>query len=43
MKGAAKAAQLGANAMQKVLDAVMEGPEWVAQQGKVVLLIIWGG
>ena len=43
VKGAAKTAQLGEDAMQKVLDAVMEGPEWVAQQGKVVLLIIWGG
>lgn len=40
VKGAAKAAQLGEDAMQKVLDAVMEGPEWGAQQGKMVLLVM---
>lgn len=40
VKGAAKASQLGEDAMQKVLDAVMEGPEWGAQQGKIVLLIM---
>jgi hypothetical protein len=40
VKGAAKASQLGEDAMQKVLDAVLEGPDWGSQQGKVVLLIV---
>jgi len=39
VKGAAKAAQLGEDAMQKVLDAVLEGPDW-GVQGKNVLLIM---
>ena len=40
VKGAAKASQVGEDGMQKVLDALLEGPDWGVQQGKVVLLLI---
>jgi len=40
VKGAAKYAQVGEDAMQKVLDAIMEGPDWNKQQGNVVLLLM---
>jgi hypothetical protein len=40
VEGAAKVSQLGEDAMQKVLDAVMEGPDWGTQPGKLVVLIV---
>jgi hypothetical protein len=40
VKGAAKVSQLGEDAMQKVLDAVMEGPDWGTRQGKLVVLLV---
>ena len=39
-KGAAKVAHLGEDAVQKVLDAVMEGPDWGARQGKLAVLLV---
>ena len=40
VKGAAKVSQLGEDAMQKVLDAVVEGPDWGTRQGKLVVLLV---
>ena len=40
VKGAAKYAQVGEDGMQKVLDAVMEGPDWGKCQGNTVLLLM---
>ena len=40
VKGAAKYSQIGEDAMQKVLDAVMEGPDWGKYQGNTVLVLV---
>ena len=40
VRGASKYAQLGEDAMQKVLDAVMEGPDWGKHHGSMVLVLV---
>jgi hypothetical protein len=40
VKGAHKYSQCGEDAMQKMLDAVMEGPDWGKHQGNTVVVLV---
>lgn len=40
VKGAAKFSQLGEDAMTKILDGILEGPDWGRHQGNICLVLV---